>query len=586
VNASFLILSILSALSAYLIGAIPFGYLIARWARGIDIRTVGSGNIGATNVGRVLGFRFFAVVFTLDLLKGLLPTLGLPRAVRAATGQGQGGVALAVLVALAAILGHNFPVYLRFRGGKGVATSLGALLALDTTAALASAAGFGLALMVTGYVSASSLLGGVVFAVVHFARSHAPWSRDQIAMSLLTVGLLVLLFVRHRKNLSRIRAGTEPRVSFRKKTKKPPEGRISRVLLIFIALTSGIAGLVLQASRRPKLSLGRCTLAEVARVQTGHQRAERVVFADRERLLAVTCPRYDRVVYYRVTRGDSLEVQRDIKLNGHPVAIQTVEDRLFVLQRPPGDARHLEPGFWETFDFQGRRIGSRYRVGFYPDDLAITPDGRQAIVLTSGRAEGDAHRPAPALAVIALGGDASAHRVVGRIEFDRPGDDPERLALSDSGRWATVALRGSDQSATIDLSDPSSPAIVARTSRGPDRKAAPRDVQGDTFANPLEWEGGSVRLDLPELGDCLARAQPEVSGLELIGAATRRSMGLLPIRGAMNLSPTRPTGVALAPGRGLIAVTTRSGGVHLIAINPVPDPRIVAGTESPESLRR
>src|SRR3954468_14837040 len=95
----------LAVVVAYLIGAIPFAYLVAYQVKGIDIRTVGSGNVGATNVGRVLGFRFFLLVFVLDVLKGLLPTLGLPRAIAAA---GYEEPALPVLVALATILGHNF----------------------------------------------------------------------------------------------------------------------------------------------------------------------------------------------------------------------------------------------------------------------------------------------------------------------------------------------------------------------------------------------------------------------------------------------------------------------------------------------
>src|SRR5206468_457317 len=103
---------------AYLLGSIPFGLLIARWFGKVDIRTVGSGNIGATNVGRVLGFKFFVVVFLLDFLKGFLPTFYWPGLARQATGLRLPD--LPVLVAVAAILGHNYPVFLRFRGGKGV----------------------------------------------------------------------------------------------------------------------------------------------------------------------------------------------------------------------------------------------------------------------------------------------------------------------------------------------------------------------------------------------------------------------------------------------------------------------------------
>src|SRR5437870_3812335 len=124
-----MLVAALALLAAYLVGAIPFGYLIAR-ARGVDIFHAGSGNIGATNVGRVLGRRFGLVVFALDFAKGAVPValsgllpaeahdaLGLPNALR-------------VGVALCSLLGHLFPVYLGFRGGKGVATGAGTVAVL------------------------------------------------------------------------------------------------------------------------------------------------------------------------------------------------------------------------------------------------------------------------------------------------------------------------------------------------------------------------------------------------------------------------------------------------------------------------
>jgi glycerol-3-phosphate acyltransferase PlsY len=557
-----LIIDALLVLAAYLIGAIPFGFLVARWAGGIDIRTVGSGNIGATNVGRVLGFRFFVLVFVLDLLKGLVPTLGFPRLAGALAGQG--GTTLAVLVGLATILGHNFPVYLRFRGGKGVATSLGALLALDPVGAVSAAVGFAASLFVTRIVSVSSIFGGVVLTVVHFTRVQAPFGRGEIAMSLAIIGLLGLLVARHRKNLARVRAGTEPRVplSWRKRPKdndkdKPREGRITWLLLLLLVVVLAAAGagvataLAVQASKRAELSVGPCLLTEVARVGTGHQRAERLAFADGGRLLAVTCPRYNRVVLYRVTPDQRLDLHRDIALDGRPVALATAADRLYVLERPSGDAQHLEPGYLETFDLQGAPIGARYPVGFYPDDLAITPDARHALVLTSGRAEGGATRPAPALEVITLehsDGEESP-RVVGRVAFERPGDDPERIVLSDSGRRAAITLPGSRQRATVDLSVLDRPFLVDQSPW-----------------EPAEGEGETIPLDLPALGACILAARPGGSGLDLFEAATRRPLGRLLLRGAMNLSPIRPTGLAHAPGRGLLAVATRSGSVHLIAV--------------------
>lgn len=205
--------------AAYLIGSIPFAFLIVRWRKGIDIRTVGSGNVGATNVGRLLGLRYFLFTFGLDVAKGFLPTWVLPRLAEMLTHENIGG--LPVLVGLAAILGHNYPLYLRFRGGKGVATSLGAFLALDPTACAGALAAFIIVLALTQYVSVSSISGGLAFTVVHFGRIRDPWSGAEAIMSAVTILMLAMLIVRHRANLKRIAAGTEPKVPLvRKKGKR------------------------------------------------------------------------------------------------------------------------------------------------------------------------------------------------------------------------------------------------------------------------------------------------------------------------------------------------------------------------------
>lgn len=212
--ASFLALAL-----GYLFGAIPFAYLIVLWRKGIDIRTVGSGNVGATNAGRLLGFRYFLLCFALDVAKGFLPTWGVPRLV--AMGLGSVPSSLPVLIALATILGHNFPVYLGFRGGKGVATSLGALAALDPTASLAAAILFVISIIVTRFVSVSSVLGGIAFALVHFVREPEPWAREHLAMTVVVMGLLIMLIARHRANFQRIAAGTEPRVPLGRRSRDP-----------------------------------------------------------------------------------------------------------------------------------------------------------------------------------------------------------------------------------------------------------------------------------------------------------------------------------------------------------------------------
>ncbi len=582
------VVSLLLIAAAYLIGAIPFGYLFARWVKGIDIRTVGSGNIGATNVGRVLGFRYFWPVFLFDLLKGFVPTWGFPLLADRLTG-GSPRPDLAVLVALATILGHNFPVYLRFRGGKGVATSLGAVFALDPLAGTFAAFGFLTLLLITGYVSFSSIGGGIAFFLVHFSRVAAPWSRKELAMSLLTIALLALLIGRHRKNLSRIASRTEPKVSLRRK-KKPPTGSLAVRGLFALAFVSSIVavGMVVtaRASRRETLVANRFTMTEVDREATGHQRAERIAFADAGRLLAVTCPRYCRLVLYRVTDRDSLELLDDLELDGKPVAVSAASDRLYVLERPEGDNRHIHPGWMETIDFQGRKVGEKTIVGYYPDDLALSPDGRHAYVVSSGRAEGDSNKPAPELVVHDL---KDGSKAVGRVSFEGPDDDPARITLSASGRCAAVTLLGANKSAALDLSDPERPREIGRASLALSDRPYVSRSDDDALVMPAASGREALALSIAGVGDCVASSLPRDSGVEIVHVTTAPvryfSLGRLTLHGgALGLSSTRPTGLAYSAERNLLAVANRSGGVHLLTIRPNSE-TVVALPETDRKLR-
>ncbi|HEU5117689.1 MAG TPA: glycerol-3-phosphate 1-O-acyltransferase PlsY, partial [Isosphaeraceae bacterium] len=325
-----ILLCVLAVVFAYLIGSIPVAYLVVYAVKRVDIRTVGSGNVGATNAGRVLGRPFFWVVFVPDLLKGYLPTWGFPRLVEWFSGDLV--PSLPVLVAVAAIVGHNFPLYLKFKGGKGVATSLGAVFALDAVAGGFAAFAFIVVLLVTRMVSMSSLLGGLFFVFVHFSRVKSPFANDQIVLSLALLGLLVLLFVRHRANLVRIAKGTEPRVSFARKKKTPPSGSVRVSLAIGLLAVSVLIGFLVRSSQPAALDCGPMRLKLIDRSQTGHQRSEDVRFFDEGRRLAVSCPRYDRVVLYD-THARALHKLRDLRLDGKPVALRASKDRLFILQR-------------------------------------------------------------------------------------------------------------------------------------------------------------------------------------------------------------------------------------------------------------
>lgn len=218
------LIAIASVLGAYLCGAIPFGLLVG-WARGIDIRTRGSGNIGATNAGRVLGTGFGILVFALDLLKGLLPvaawgfhlarTGGLPSSADGGFAPGLAWVA----VAAACVLGHMFPIYLRFKGGKGVATSLGVVLGIYPYFTGAGLAALGLWVVVTlatRYVSVGSITAALAFPVAFAAvaqfQPHWGGIRQLWPLHLMSVVVALLVVYRHRGNLRRLAVGTEPRI--------------------------------------------------------------------------------------------------------------------------------------------------------------------------------------------------------------------------------------------------------------------------------------------------------------------------------------------------------------------------------------
>ena len=181
-------------LIAYLVGSIPSGLVLSRGS-GIDIRTQGSGNIGATNVARLLGKKLGALTLLCDIAKGFLPIWLAARFL-------EPGPALA-LVGAASVLGHMFPVYLRFRGGKGVATALGLFLYLAPWAVVLALALFLAVVRLTGFVSAGSLAASAALPLLVPKLGGASW---QVALALFVA---VMIWIKHRANIRRLLNGTE-----------------------------------------------------------------------------------------------------------------------------------------------------------------------------------------------------------------------------------------------------------------------------------------------------------------------------------------------------------------------------------------
>jgi glycerol-3-phosphate acyltransferase PlsY len=202
-------------MASYLLGAVPFGLLIAG-SHGIDLRKVGSGNIGATNLSRALGKKWAYVCFVLDFTKGLLPTIVAGFLLDDI--QGAAGLWAHLAVGCAAVVGHIFPVYLRFKGGKGVATSFGVAIGLwpyYTLCAGVVLLVWIIVILIWRYVSLASLVASVAFPVVLIlAVTFIPGWEMATLWPLLIVAILipVLVFIRHRENLSRLLTGTENKV--------------------------------------------------------------------------------------------------------------------------------------------------------------------------------------------------------------------------------------------------------------------------------------------------------------------------------------------------------------------------------------
>lgn len=211
----------ITIIGAYLLGSIPFGLLIAK-THGKDLRSIGSGNIGATNVSRALGRKWAYLCFLLDVLKGLIPMLAIMFLTKPLSTQSNTGKVvflwLWLTVGCAAILGHIFPIYLKFRGGKGVATSFGVALGLwpyYTICASFAIVVWVVAALIWRYVSLASIAASITFPIVLILAITITPSWNFVGLwPLLTtaVAIPLMVIIRHRENVKRLIAGTESRI--------------------------------------------------------------------------------------------------------------------------------------------------------------------------------------------------------------------------------------------------------------------------------------------------------------------------------------------------------------------------------------
>lgn len=190
-------MEILFVIIGYLIGAIPFGYIAGR-LKGIDIRKYGSGNIGSTNVSRVLGKKYGIAVQILDILKGITPV-----AIGKLTGLNSAWV---VIIGLATICGHNWTIFLGFKGGKGVNTSLGVALGLVPIPAILCLFIWLIVVSIWKYISLSSIVAAIAFPIFTFTFNYP------LVVRILAIMVTFFIVIRHRSNIKRLIKGEEPKI--------------------------------------------------------------------------------------------------------------------------------------------------------------------------------------------------------------------------------------------------------------------------------------------------------------------------------------------------------------------------------------
>ena len=205
---------ILTALGAYLLGSIPFGFLVAK-AKGIDIRSVGSGNIGATNAMRVLGKPAGIFVLLMDAAKGFVATVYMTPLVHGwiapDVAEKSLGLNLFVFAGVCAVLGHNYTCWLKFKGGKGIATTAGVYLALAPWAVLVALVVFILAVLLTKYASVGSIAAAIALPITVWVMTP-----NNLLLGIVTTALGALAVYKHKSNIQRLMAGTENRLGQKK----------------------------------------------------------------------------------------------------------------------------------------------------------------------------------------------------------------------------------------------------------------------------------------------------------------------------------------------------------------------------------
>ena len=201
-----LIAASLAALG-YFVGAIPFSLLLAKYVGGVDLRKTGSGNVGATNVARTLGFKWGAIALVLDSLKGALPTYFIPLWL---VGESPALPHLRVLCGLSTILGHMYSIWLGLKGGKGVATGLGVVMVLAPISSLIALVAFVISFVTKRIVSLGSIIAATTFTISQIVRAWPDvFSGSHWSLTMFSIAIPLLIVYRHRQNIGRLWRGEE-----------------------------------------------------------------------------------------------------------------------------------------------------------------------------------------------------------------------------------------------------------------------------------------------------------------------------------------------------------------------------------------